>query len=160
MVQTEAGLLVLKRTSAWSVAIALAVVGLLVFSSLAQAANPWAERLTGYMDARDGMDLKYSVLLPPGDGPFPAIMNYSGYDPGSIGGTAYQAGNTTMDPELDAKLLKAGYAVVGVNMRGTGCSDGNFSLFANEWGTDGYDAVEWTADQPWSNGKVGMANWS
>ena len=163
---------------AWVAFLAIALIGVLAISSTARAADPWAKRLmgpgtwtpatdltwakrlTGYMDARDGMDLKYSVLLPPGDGPFPTIMNYSGYDPGSIGGTAYQAGNTTMDPELDAKLLKAGYAVIGVNMRGTGCSAGDFSLFSEKWGTDGYDAVEWTADQPWSNGKVGMANWS
>jgi putative CocE/NonD family hydrolase len=45
-------------------------------------------------------------------------------------------------------------------MRGTGCSQGNFLLFDPHWGTDGYDAVEWAARQPWSDGDVGMANWS
>lgn len=136
------------------------LLGALGLSSPASAADPWSERLSGYLDARDGTDLKYSVLLPEGEGPFPVIMNYSGYDPGSIGGSAYQAGSTTMDPKLDAKLLAQGYAVMGVNMRGTGCSDGTFKMFATKWGTDGYDAVEWAARQPWSNSKVGMANWS
>lgn len=126
----------------------------------AQAETPWSERQTGYLPARDGTELKYSVLLPKGRGPFPVIMNYSGYDPGSIGGIAYQAGNTTMSPAIDAQLLAAGYAVVGVNMAGTACSAGSFRLMAGRWSRDGYDAVEWAAAQPWSNGRVGMANWS
>lgn len=138
------------------------VIGLIALttSSTAIAENPWAERQTGYLPARDGTLLKYSVLLPSVKGPFPTIVNYSGYDPGSIGGKAYQEGDTTMDPDLDAKLLQAGYAVLGVNMAGTGCSDGTFKLFANRWGTDGADAIEWAAKQPWSDGRLGMANWS
>ncbi|WP_433232935.1 CocE/NonD family hydrolase [Actinomadura nitritigenes] len=119
--------------------------------------------MTGYLPARDGLLLKYSALLPKKQGRFPVVVNYSGYDAGSIGGSAYQQDNTTMDPQLDAKLLRAGYAVVGVNMAGTGCSQGKgkgFDLFSPRWGTDGYDAVEWIAEQKWSNGAVGMANWS
>lgn len=126
-------------------------------------AAPWAKRVTGYLRVRDGLLLKYSVLLPKTSGHFPSVLNYSGYDAGSIGGAAYQAGDTTMDAALDARLLREGYAVVGVNMRGTGCSEGGgkgFDLFSPKWGTDGYDAVEWIARQAWSNGAVGMANWS
>jgi predicted acyl esterase len=126
-------------------------------------AVPWAKRVTGYLRVRDGLLLKYSVLLPKTKGRFPAVLNYSGYDAGSLGGAAYRAGNTTMDAALDSRLLRGGYAVVGVNMRGTGCSQGGgkgFDLFSPKWGTDGYDAVEWIARQAWSNGAVGMANWS
>lgn len=120
----------------------------------------WAKRITGYLPARDGTLLKYSVLLPAASGKFPTIINYSGYDAGSIGGSEYQAGDTTMSAELDSRLLGAGYAVMGVNMAGTGCSEGVFDLFAPRWGTDGYDAIEWAAQQDWSNGNIGMANWS
>jgi hypothetical protein len=51
-----------------------------------------------------------------------------------------------------------GYAAVGVNIRGTGCSGGAFRFF--EWlqSTDGYDVVETIAAQSWVKGnKVGMA---
>lgn len=121
----------------------------------------WADRLTGYFEADDGTELHYSVLLPAGEGPHPVIMNYSGYDAGSIGGTSYLKGDTAMSPPLDALLLDAGYAVLGVNMRGTGCSDGGgFDLFSPYWGTDKRDAVEWAAAQEWSDGSIGMANWS
>jgi len=120
----------------------------------------FARRLTGYLPARDGTQLRYSVLLPKGKGPFPVIVNYSGYDPGSIGGAAYMDDNTAMSVDLDRTLVAAGYAVVGVNARGTACSEGQFEFLARSYGEDGYDAIEWLARQPWSNGAIGMANWS
>jgi uncharacterized protein len=120
----------------------------------------FARRLTGYLPVRDGTQLRYSVLLPKGAGPFPVIVNYSGYDPGSIGGAAYMDDNTAMSVNLDASLVAAGYAVVGINARGTACSEGQFEFLARSYGEDGSDAIEWIARQPWSDGAVGMANWS
>jgi predicted acyl esterase len=53
--------------------------------------------------------------------------------------------------------LDRGYAVVGINTRGTGCSTGTMDNWnAAQTGRDGYDAVEWIARQQWSNGAVGM----
>ena len=65
-----------------------------------------------------------------------------------------------MWPNLDKSLVEAGYAVLGVNIPGTGCSSGALSFFEKQWGTDGAEAVQWAAHQKWSNGNVGMANWS
>jgi uncharacterized protein len=120
----------------------------------------WGKRLTGYVVAQDGVHLRYSVLLPKGEGPFPAAINYSGYDPGAIGGSAYLHNDTTMSRSLDQTLLEHGFAVMGVNARGTGCSEGDFDFLGPSYGEDGADAVEWVARQPWSSGAVGMANWS
>src|SRR5208337_1514830 len=120
----------------------------------------WGKRLTGYLTAHDGLNLRYSVLLPKGEGPFPVILNYSGYDPGAIGGLAYLHNDTAMSRSLDRTLLEHGYAVMGINARGTGCSEGTFDFLGRNYGLDGADAVEWAAKQPWSSGAVGMANWS
>ena len=50
-----------------------------------------------------------------------------------------------------------GYAVVDVNMRGTGCSGGAFDYFEPLQGLDGYDVIETVARQPWVlHHKVGM----
>ena len=50
-----------------------------------------------------------------------------------------------------------GYAVVDVNMRGTGCSGGAFDYFETLQSLDGYDIVETVARQPWVlHNKVGM----
>jgi len=125
-----------------------------------QHAPFWGKRLTGYLETRDGTRLRYSVLLPKGKGPFPVIVNYSGYDPGAIGGAAYLRDNTAMSVNLDRTLVEHGYAVFGVNARGTACSEGVFDFLGRDYGRDGRDAIEFAAAQPWSIGAVGMANWS
>src|SRR4029079_17885330 len=84
---------------------------------------------------------------PPENGPYPAVMEYSGYDPSSP---------STGQPQYEAMLPPSGYAWVGVNIRGTGCSGGAFNFFENLQALDGYDAIETIAAQPWSNGHVGM----
>lgn len=52
-------------------------------------------------------------------------------------------------------LAKRGYVVAVVDVRGRGSSEGVFDPFAQE-AKDGYDTVEWIAQQPWCNGKVAM----
>jgi putative CocE/NonD family hydrolase len=124
------------------------------------SAAAFDRRLTGYLKTRDGVELRYSVLLPKGAGPFPVIINYSGYDPGAIGGYSYLHDNTAMSNDIDRSLLERGFAVLGVNARGTGCSEGTFDFLGPSYGADGADLVEWAATQSWSTGAVGMANWS
>jgi predicted acyl esterase len=104
----------------------------------------------GYLTTRDGTRLAVNVQLPgpPSDGPYPTLVEYSGY------GYANPAGAESGISPI-AKLL--GYAVVDVNMRGTGCSGGAFDYFDTLASLDGYDAIETVARQPWAKfGKVGM----
>ena len=80
--------------------------------------------------------------------PYPTLIEYSGYgyaDPnGPENGIA-----------VIANLM--GFAVVDVNMRGTGCSGGAYDFFENMQNLDGYDVIEAIAHQPWVLGhKVGM----
>ena len=50
-----------------------------------------------------------------------------------------------------------GFAVVDVNMRGTGCSGGAYDFFEPLQNLDGYDVIETIAHQPWvRDHKVGM----
>src|SRR2546421_11025890 len=80
--------------------------------------------------------------------PYPTLIEYSGYgyaDPsGPVNGIA-----------VLANLM--GFAVVDVNMRGTGCSGGAYDFFEPLQNLDGYDVIETIAHQPWVLGhKVGM----
>jgi uncharacterized protein len=121
----------------------------------------WARRITGYLRTRDGVSLHYSVLLPTRVGRFPVALIYSGYDTGSIGGAAYLRNNLTFSADLDRTLVEHGYAVMGLNARATGCSGGDhFTLLGPTYGEDGRDAIEFAAQQPWSDGNVGMYGWS
>ncbi len=96
-----------------------------------------------YIETRDGTLLSATVRPPLGrtlaEGPFPTVVEYSGYtvsDPNS--------------PQPSTLILSAlGFATVGVNMRGSGCSGGVLDLFDLPTTADGYDVVETVAAQPW-----------
>ena len=106
----------------------------------------------GYLTTRDGTKLAINVHLPSGPGPYPTLVEYSGYGYADPDGAESSIGAI-------ANLL--GYAVVDVNMRGTGCSGGAFDYFEPLQGLDGYDVVETVARQPWvARGKVGMVGLS
>jgi len=49
-----------------------------------------------------------------------------------------------------------GYAVAFADPRGAWQSGGDFYHNGLQEGEDCYDAIQWLAEQPWSNGKVGM----
>ncbi len=49
------------------------------------------------------------------------------------------------------------YITVNASLRGTGGSEGKFSLYSDRSTRDGYEIIEdWIVRQPWSNGKVGI----
>jgi uncharacterized protein len=128
-----------------------------------------------YVTVRDGVELAMTVRLPRGktlaDGPFPTFIEYSGYQvaaPGDLLGSVIDSlsgGGGGHDPLAPAAGTAVGsligplldFAVVSVQMRGSGCSGGAFDLFGLPTTYDGYDAVETVAAQPWvKGGKVGM----
>ena len=107
----------------------------------------------GYITMRDGVQLSVNVRLPgpPDKGPYPTVVEYSGYGPSNP--DAVEPGS------MIAGLL--GYATVGVNMRGTGCSGGVFDVFNTAQQVDGYDMIEAIARQPWvKDHKPGMVGLS
>lgn len=53
------------------------------------------------------------------------------------------------------RMVAAGYIVVLQDVRGRFASEGEFYPFVHER-EDGYEAVEWAASLPYSNGKVGL----
>ncbi len=145
------------------------------FKVLSTKSNPPAAFFRGiklkqglnYVKVRDGVEIAMTVRLPAGkklsDGPFPTLIEYSGYQTaaphdllGALGSNDPLAPATsTAIGSLIAPLLD--FAVVSVQMRGSGCSGGAFDLFGLPTTFDGYDAVETVAAQSWVKGrKVGM----
>ncbi len=110
----------------------------------------------GYITTRDGTKLAIMVYLPGriDEGPYPTLVEYSGYDEANPDGPQEDPFGVTLGRGV-------GYAVVAINMRGTGCSGGAFNYFETLQSTDGYDAVETIAAQPWvKNHAVGMVGLS
>lgn len=95
------------------------------------------------VEMRDGVELATDVHLPAEGGPFPVLVHRTPYEKDSdtpIGGIP--------------RAIEHGYAVVQQDVRGRFKSEGWFEPFFE--GEDGYDTVEWAAEQDWSTGKVGM----
>ncbi len=154
------------------------VLGSSKFRVLKPGANPKQSFYQGkplnpglnYVTMRDGVELAMTVRLPLGktvaDAPFPTFIEYSGYQvaaPHDL--IASVIGGGPSDPLAPATSTAVGsvigplldFAVVSVQMRGSGCSGGGFDLFGLPTTFDGYDAVETVAAQPWVKGdKVGM----
>lgn len=98
----------------------------------------------GYCPVRDGTRLAYVCWRPSEQGQFPTIVSFSPY---SSSGVPF---------DRIRRFVEAGYAYVGANVRGTGCSEGEFSYYHPIEGNDGAQLIEWAAAQPWSSGDVGM----
>jgi uncharacterized protein len=94
---------------------------------------------------RDGVRLATDVYLPatggkPAEGKFPVLIERTPYNKASRKSTG-------------EFLARRGYIALIQDSRGRFGSEGQFSPF--EEGTDGYDAIEWAAAQPWSDGRIG-----
>ena len=128
----------------------------------------------GYITTRDGTTLAYFATLPgpEAEGPYPTIVNYSGYDPARPGEPVVKDDQKSYcdalpvlcDAPADPSALIAavsGYATVSVNMRGTGCSGGAYDYFEEPQLLDGFDIIQTVAAQAWVlNHKVGMTGLS
>ncbi len=96
---------------------------------------------------RDGVRLYTNVYRPPGDGPFPVVVSRTAYSL-TTGVTAGLAG-------LAKLVARQGYVAVFQQSRGRFESEGVFHPTRCDI-DDGYDTVEWAAQQPWSTGRIGM----
>jgi putative CocE/NonD family hydrolase len=91
---------------------------------------------------RDGVHLNATVYRPKNNDPVPAIFTLTPYISDTYHPRAYY-------------FARHGYAFLLVDCRGRGNSEGHFEPCVNE-GRDGYDVVEWLAQQPWCDGSVTM----
>ena len=141
----------------------LAVLIAVLLPATAHAAVPaGADYQQTYIDTPDGESLHVDVLRPKGvSGKVPVIAIVSPY-------LGHSGGGTAADPSAEgpserfkdlfdgAKVFQRGYAVVMVDLRGSGGSSGCLDILGPGEQTDIKTAVEWAASQPWSNGRVGM----
>jgi len=99
---------------------------------------------------RDGVILRSDIYRPITDKPVPALLTRGPYDKRVMHGSHLG---------LDVRAATArGYAVVSQDVRGRFASDGEFLVTPTQAveGPDGYDTIEWLAQQPWCSGAVGM----
>nr|WP_253201064.1 CocE/NonD family hydrolase [Sphingomonas quercus] len=95
---------------------------------------------------RDGIGLSTNVYRPKdATGKLPTILWKTPYNEHKLRGSTLR---------YAAQALSRGYAFIVQNERGHFFSEGDWEILGRPQ-TDGYDALTWIAQQPWSNGKVG-----
>jgi putative CocE/NonD family hydrolase len=100
---------------------------------------------------RDGVRLATDIFRPKTDKPVPVILSRSPYD-----FNPWDDGEFNNYIYLSAlRQVRRGYAFVSQNERGRYFSEGKWEILGAPT-TDGYDAIQWLAEQPWSNGKVAL----
>lgn len=123
-----------------------------------------------------GEQVALNLYRPQGEGPFPVVCAFTSYgkdlhpidymlrDRGptfrSLGlrmGEFAVSEATPFEAPDPAPWVTAGYAVAHVDALGTGASTGQPGLALSPPVVDGFvTVIEWLADQPWSNGRVGL----
>jgi len=130
------------------------VVAGLTGAALALAEVPQAERDAAQVELRwdlrirmrDRVELNGNAYLPRSTRPAACLLNLTPYN---LHGRRHR---------IATWFAANGYAYVLVDSRGRGDSGGTFRAFREA--RDGYDTVEWLAQQPWCNGKVAMWGYS
>jgi uncharacterized protein len=124
---------------------------------------------------RDGVKLRLNLFRPAGEGPFPVIMSAHPYGKDAVptekrGGWKLNKQFRIMSqPELlrisDQTSWEApdpvwwaqhGYAVINLDTRGGGRSEGRGDLLSDHEANDIAQVIGWAAEQSWSTGRVGM----
>ncbi len=103
---------------------------------------------------RDGIDIGARIYRPDGDGPFPALFAVSPYRYDNDDLPAYPLFLWRETGPI-AWYVEHGYAYVHADTRGTGFSQGEYGFLDRAEQNDLYDVIEWIAEQPWCNGKIG-----
>jgi uncharacterized protein len=115
---------------------------------------------------RDGTKLRANVFRPDHAGQLPTIMcaHPYGKDIAPLGRFRFLrtpdpitfSSYTSWEAPDPSFWVPRGYAVVNLDLRGFGKSEGTGTLFSKQEAEDYAEAIAWVAAQPWSSGNVGL----
>lgn len=123
----------------------------------------------------DGVTLRLNLFRPEGEGPFPVLLSAHPYGKDSVPRKKRRgwslnkqfrimnqpaplriSDQTSWEAPDPAWWTQQGYAVINLDTRGGGRSDGRGDLWSDQEADDISEVIAWAAAQPWSNGRVGM----
>ncbi|EUJ30491.1 CocE/NonD family hydrolase [Listeria cornellensis] len=122
---------------------------------------------------RDGITIYTDIYLPITEEKVPALIAWSPYGKSAgtapryknlfnmLGmGNAWNSGLTKFEAPDPAYWCAHGYAVCNPDMRGIAHSEGDTTMIGSQETEDGYDLIEWLANQSWSSGKTALTGTS
>jgi len=118
-------------------------------------------RYSVYIPMKDEVRVAIDYYLPTAGGveatdKLPVVLHYTRYQRATEDEQGKLHTALDEDPVLQ-HLSRNGYAIAVADARGTGASFGvNNGAFSREENADSATIIGWLAEQPWSNGRVGM----
>ncbi|KAB2572782.1 putative serine esterase [Lasiodiplodia theobromae] len=124
---------------------------------------------------RDGVKIYTDIFRPATSdnesGKVPAIIPWSPYGKSGRGPQNYDSmgpfrcgipkertsGFDKFEAPDPAEWVERGYAIINVDARGVGDSEGDIVVWGQQEAEDIYDLVDWVYKQPWCNGSVAFA---
>ncbi|MAZ45321.1 MAG: X-Pro dipeptidyl-peptidase [Gammaproteobacteria bacterium] len=100
------------------------------------------------VDMRDGISLASDIYRPSVEGKYPVLVHRIPYNKSMM----HYIGSQMLNPIIG---VENDYVVIIQDCRGCFASEGVMTPYTQE-ADDGYDTIEWAAQQPWSNGRVGI----
>ncbi|KAH8646341.1 X-Pro dipeptidyl-peptidase C-terminal non-catalytic domain-containing protein [Xylariales sp. PMI_506] len=125
------------------------------------------------VEMRDKVKVYLDVFRPTssdGDVKVPAVIAWSPYGK-SGGGQTYEnmgpfrcgvplektSGYEKFEAPDPADWCARGYAIINIDARGSGDSEGDISFWGEQEAQDAHDTIDWASKQPWCNGSVAFA---
>lgn len=114
---------------------------------------------------RDGTIIYTDIYRPDAGTNIPSIVAWSPYGKrqGYLGEPTPGVPEGALSPMAKfegpdpAYWCRNGYAIINPDARGSGNSEGDIAFWGTQEGKDGYDLIEWVAQQEWCNGKVALS---
>jgi putative CocE/NonD family hydrolase len=137
------------------------------YSGYSESLYTESVRTSEYMTVRDGTRIAVDIIRPSVGGvavaePLPIILTYERYHRASFTEDGQLVSQLNGQTEAYLRpMLEHGYIIAAVDIRGAGASFGSRDMeFMDIDSTDAYDVIEWLGKQTWSNGSVGMYDFS
>jgi uncharacterized protein len=108
----------------------------------------------------DGISIDADIFRPDSPGKFPALLGVHPYDKEVQSAPIMPMGLNMANGGIEAGdynfYVRRGYVQVIANIRGSGKSGGTYLNYGPREVQDTVEVIEWIANQPWCDSKVGM----
>jgi putative CocE/NonD family hydrolase len=102
----------------------------------------------------DGVVLRANVWLPSTAGRYPTVLTATGYNKDTSNPTGSGCSGSGGIATADTSLVDKGYAVMLLDDRGTGASEGKWTSWDERTQLDYREVLDWIQGQDWSDGSV------
>jgi putative CocE/NonD family hydrolase len=144
----------------------LAALTAAVLGALPATANAGTALCNVPVKMSDGIVLRANLWLPsgpdgaPAAGAYPTVLTATGYNKDASNPTGQSCRGDGGVATADTSLADRGYAVMLLDDRGTGASEGKRDSWGQRTQDDYQEVLDWIQAQPWSDGSVATTGMS